>query len=279
MKLYEALKEETLFLSERGIESARNDAKELLYYSFELSNEKYAIEKNEPCDEARLELFKSLCKKRALGYPLQYILGSCDFYGCKFYVDEGCLIPREETELIVKTALELNIENCYFADICTGSGCIGISYALQNPSASGILLDVSSDALRVAEKNACLHKVSGRVNVAKFDVFCDELPDGLSLIMSNPPYINAHDMNVLQKEVLCEPRIALFGGEDGLDFYKAICKKHFHRLKDGGYIVFEVGYDQAESVSALLLSEGAEDIQIFTDLYGVKRAVLGKKKG
>lgn len=278
MKLYEALKEGVQFLSESGIESARSDARELLYHSFALSTEKYAIEKNEPCDEARLELFKKLCKKRADGYPLQYILGSWDFYGREFYVDEGCLIPREETELIVKVALDLDIKNCNFADLCTGSGCIGISYALENRSATGLLCDISDDALRVSEKNLSHHKVLNRVETLKFDVFTDELPKGLSLIMSNPPYINARDMKTLEREVLCEPSIALFGGDDGLDFYRVICKKHFHSLCGGGYIVFEVGYDQAEDVSALLSAEGATDIQIFTDLYGVKRAVLGKKK-
>ncbi len=278
MKLFEALKEQIAFFSENGIESARSDAKELLYYAFGLSPEKYAIEKNEPCEEARLKFYKNICKKRASGYPLQYILGSWDFYGYDFFVDEGCLIPREETELIVKTALDLKLENCIFADLCTGSGCIGISYALENEGASGVLYDISEDALRVANKNVLHHNVSSRVKALKFDVMCDDLPKGLSLIMSNPPYVNASDMKTLQKELYCEPQIALYGGKDGLDFYKAICKKHFHSLKDGGYIIFEVGYDQADAVSALLEAEGATDIQIFTDLYGIKRAVLGKKK-
>ncbi len=278
MKLFEALKEAVLFFEECGIDSAKGDAKQLLCHLFALTPEKYAIEKNEPCDEARLELFRKLCKKRAGGYPLQYILGSWDFYGYEFFVDEGCLIPRGETELIVKTALKLDIKNCRFADLCTGSGCIGISYALQNKTASGELYDISDNALTVANKNLALHKVQDRVKTAKFDVLNDKLPGGLSLIMSNPPYINARDMRSLQKEVLCEPKIALFGGNDGLDFYKAICKKHFNSLKDGGYIIFEVGYDQADDVCALLTEEGAKDIQIFTDLYGVKRAVLGKKK-
>lgn len=271
MKLYEALREALAFISQ-------GDARELLYHVFDLTAEKYAINKNEPCDEARLELFRSLCKKREGGYPLQYILGSWDFFGREFFVNEGCLIPREETELIVKTALELSIEDCAFADLCTGSGCIGISYALENKSARGILCDVSAEALRVAEKNAAYHKVADRARPIKFDVFKDELPEGLSLIVSNPPYINARDMKTLEKEVLCEPSLALYGGIDGLDFYKMICKKHFHSLKDGGYIVFEVGYDQADAVAELLMAEGATDIQIFTDLYGVKRAVKGKKK-
>ena len=278
MKLFEALKEATAFLADSNVESARSDAKELLCRVFELSAEKYAIDKNEPCDEARLELFRSLCKKRVGGYPLQYILGSWDFYGREFLVGEACLIPREETELIVKTALELGLGSCKFADLCTGSGCIGISYALENPHSLGRLYDISDGALEIANKNVARHNVSDRVKAEKFDVFTDELEDGLSLILSNPPYINARDMETLEKEVLCEPRIALFGGDDGRDFYRAICKKHFHKLMRGGYIVFEVGYDQADAVAALLAAEGATDIQIFTDLSGVKRAVLGKKK-
>ncbi len=277
MKLFEALRKQTELLASFGVENAAGDARALMLHSFELTPEKYAIEKNEPCDDARLELFEALCQRRADGYPLQYILGSWDFCGREFFVGEDCLIPREETELIVRLATKLGLGECGFADLCTGSGCIGISYALENTASSGVLCDISDGALRIAGKNAEHHGVTDRVDVRKFDVFCDVLPDKVSLIMSNPPYINERDMESLAKELHHEPHIALYGGKDGLDFYRCICKKHIPSLLEGGYIIFEVGYDQADAVFALLSDAGLTDIQIFTDLYGVRRAVMGKK--
>lgn len=278
MKLFEALKAQADILEKCGVENAFFDAKQLLLHAFSITNEQYTLIKNESCEQTRLDLFKELCKRRQNREPLQYILGSWDFYGYNFYVDNGCLIPRQETEIIVDKALSLQKKDCFFVDMCTGSGCIGISYALENKTAKGLLLDISNNALNVAKKNVDLHKLSQNLSVEKFDVFTDSLQGDVSLIMCNPPYIDKNDMQNLEKELSFEPQIALYGGEDGLDFYKFICKKHFHSLVSNGHIIFEVGYNQAHDVAELLKNEGAKNIEILKDSFGVCRTVIAEKK-
>lgn len=277
MTLFEAYKNAKNKLLDAKIDNAEFDAKQLLLFAFALSNTDYANRKCEPCDCARLALFEDLTDRRAGGEPLQYILGKWDFFGNEFIVDRGCLIPRTETEIIVKAALSLEIKAPYFVDLCTGSGCIGISFAKRCENANGLLLDISDDALRIAKRNIEANCVFN-VNCRKFDVFSDSLPPELDLLMSNPPYISAKDMGALQKEVRFEPKIALYGGEDGLDFYRAIASKHIKNMKTGSYSILEVGIGQAGFVCDMLKNADTEVLDIIKDDGGIERTLLAKKK-
>ncbi len=278
MTVFEAYKAGIVSLAENGVENAEFDAKLLLLFSLGITKEEYALNKNEPCDNTRLEIFFDLIKKRSCRVPLQYLLGKWEFCGNEFIVSPLCLIPRPETELTVNAALSLGIENCRFADMCTGSGCIGISYAKAAENSRGFLLDISSEALSVAEENAELNNVSDRIEIRRFDVFSDELCPDIDLLMSNPPYIPKKDMLCLQPEVKFEPEIALYGGEDGLDFYRRICSSHVTKLKSGAYVIFELGISQYTSVCKMLENSGCNIIQLIKDDGGIERTVVAKRK-
>lgn len=279
MTYFEAYKQACLAFSQNGVPDHEFDAKCLLLHAFDMTAEEYAVNKNEPCDIARLDRFKMLCQRRAKREPLQYILGSWDFFGREFYVDEGCLIPRAETELTVSAALSLGVKNCFFADLCTGSGCIGISYSLEVPESKGILLDISDSALHVAEKNRDRYGITdNRLSLCRFDLMTDDLPADIDLLMSNPPYIDKNAMEALEKELYYEPSLALFGGDDGLDFYRAICRRQVENMKKGSYTVLELGIGQCRSVSELLKEANAAVIDIIKDSAGIERTIVAEKR-
>ena len=276
MTIFEALKSAEKKLSD--LENGQFDAKMLLLFAFDITNEQYSMKKNEPCDTTRLAFFDELCKRRLAREPLQYIIGNWNFYGLDFKVEKGCLIPRPETEIIVQTALSLNIKDCRFIDLCSGSGCIGISYAENNISSSGILFDVSDDALEISNENIIRYNLQNRVKSKKFDIFIDTIPHDTDILMSNPPYINKNDMQKLDKELEFEPQIALYGGDDGLDFYRAICQRQITCLKQGAYIILEIGYDQSESVCELLKDNNCRVLDVIKDLSQIDRTILAKKE-
>lgn len=278
MTVFEAYKEAISALETADIDNAAFDARLLLLDALGITKEEYAQKKNEPCDNARLEVFFDLIKKRRHHVPLQYLLGKWEFCGNEFIVSPLCLIPRPETELLAEAAFSLNIKNCRFADMCTGSGCIGISYAKANKDSTGLLLDVSAEALSVAKENAELNSVSRQTEVRRFDVFSDVLDGDIDLLMSNPPYISKADMLKLQPEVRFEPEIALCGGEDGLDFYKAICSRHVTGLKKGAYVIFELGIGEYEEVCAMLESANCEILRLIKDDAQIERTVVAKRK-
>lgn len=200
--------------------------------------------------------------------------------GLDFSVDDTVLIPRPETEVLVEWVLGRiqSIKNPKVLDVGTGSGAIAISIARLNTWTDVYASDISSPALEKAKHNAVLNHVSGKIHFIESNLFVDVTEKDFDLIVSNPPYIPAVDINGMQKEVaLYEPHLALFGGEDGLDFYKRIIPEALSFLKDGGTLVFEAGHDQAEAIEAMLVSAGYEDVNHFSDLCGVPRFIYGKK--
>lgn len=218
--------------------------------------------------------FRALCERRRTRVPLQYLTGVQSFLGRDFYVDERVLIPRPETELLAERALTLLHEDeaPVALDLCCGSGCLAISLSLGEPRAEVHAADLSDGALCVTRMNA--ERLHARVTCHQGDLFA-AVPETLrfSLIVSNPPYIPARDCLVLQEEVRREPLMALDGGADGLDFYRRIAQEAPHRLRPGGTLLMEVGFDQAESVMALCRTAGLMPVGIHEDYQHIPRIV------
>ncbi len=243
------------------------------------------------CPPEKEKAIRTLLEKRISGQPLQYLLGEWEFYGYKFKVGEGVLIPRPDTETLVDTVIEhfkkANIPNPRIADLCSGSGCIAVTLKKQIPSSKMYAVELSSEAMPYLTENICRNNAA--VTILKGDItdgkmlenFCDPENTGdflkLDCIVSNPPYLTADEMNSLQKEVSFEPKMALAGGTDGLKFYKIISCLWKQVLADGGFLAFEIGYEQGEAVSRILSDNGFTDIKIAKDLAGLDRVVSGIK--
>ena len=216
------------------------------------------------------------------GEPLAYILGEWEFYGLKLHVTPDVLIPRDDTvavaEIAIRQALFLD-QNPRILDLCTGSGCIGLAIASRVKDAKVTLADLSREALAVAKKNVALHHMSGRVSCVQADAMA-EPPAFLGqfdMIVSNPPYIDRKDMAQLETSVKdFEPHMALFGGEDGLDFYRSITEKYRHILKPGGYLCYEFGEEQGDDVCAILTANGFTVRKRVSDYNGTERAVIAQ---
>lgn len=217
----------------------------------------------------------SIIEKRGENIPLQYIIGKWGFYKGEFFVGKGVLIPRQDTEILVETVVELfkNKKDITIADLCAGSGCIGISLATDLKSSKVTCVEKYEEPIEFLNKNI-LHNNTKNVSVVKADVLEESFGE-YDLIVSNPPYINEEDMKTLSAEVLNEPQTALFGGKDGLDFYRIISHKWKKHLKKNGILAFEVGINQAKSVCQILETEGFTEITVKCDLCGVQRVIFG----
>ncbi len=212
--------------------------------------------------------------------PIQQILGQAYFYGRKFFVNENTLIPRPETELLVKKALDLckDSENVSVLDIGTGTGCIPITLAMENKNITADSVDISTGAIEIAEKNALFHNVYERVHFYKSDLF-ERVEKRYNIITSNPPYIPLKDKENLQNEVKnYDPALALFTkDEQGIEFYEKILDKSEDYLLEGGYIVFELGINQAELVQEMMKKLEYKNIEIIKDYNSIARVISAKK--
>jgi release factor glutamine methyltransferase len=209
-----------------------------------------------------------MLNRRLQGEPLQYILGEWAFMGLPFYVDARALIPRQDTELLAETALhfirERGYANCL--DLCTGTGCVGISLA----KLAGIRVtcsDISREAISLAKENAEFNEVD--VSFVESDLF-ERVPEKFDLIVCNPPYLTLDDMQSLQKEVTFEPKLALYGGGDGLDFYRKIAWEYKNHLNEKGALLLEIGSTQAASAAALFDAKTT----VLKDLCGNPRVLI-----
>ena len=283
-------------LVEAGVEEeeAALEVRLLLQESFSLNTAGYLLRKQEPLCKAGIEQTEILQKlhsfyenfeKRRRRIPLAQILGRQSFYGLDFYVNENVLIPRADTECLVDLVLEDYAELAKQAgktyaekrilDLCTGSGCIGISVAKHLPYQELLLVDLSEKALAVAKKNAEKH-LGGNVRLLQSDLLTAVQGKRFSLLLSNPPYIVSRVIPGLEREVSeYEPKMALDGGEDGLIFYRRIAKEAKKVLLPGARLYLEIGYDQGESVKDIFQKEGYEAVEVFPDLSGNPRVVRG----
>ncbi|MDE6833011.1 MAG: peptide chain release factor N(5)-glutamine methyltransferase [Ruminococcus sp.] len=254
-------------MSENGIESAYFDTK-CIFEDFP--------------DTDREEIL-AMVQKRSGGYPLQYILGTWEFYGYKMTVNENVLIPRPETELLIENVISLcrknNITRPVIADLCSGSGCIAIALSKKIPESEVIAVELSEKAVEVIRKNS-------EINDSDIKIFCSDVLkketaekfSGIDIIVSNPPYLTQNEMDTLQKEVTFEPVTALYGGSDGLDFYRKMIPLWKNSLKNGGYIMFEFGDNQHEEVGNILEHNDFHNITFSCDLQKIIRSVTAQKQ-
>ena len=211
--------------------------------------------------------------------PIQQIVGQAFFYGRKFFVDNSTLIPRPETELLVNEVLKLakNIQNPKILDIGTGTGCIPITLVVENPEIEAHSVDISVDALQIAQKNVLLHNVFEKVKLKQSDLF-ENVDDEYNIVVSNPPYIPLKDKESLQIEVRdFDPASALFTSDDeGIEFYSKIIKSTKDYLIPDGYLLFELGINQAVLVKELLKKQGFENIKVVKDYNSIERIIIAQ---
>ena len=283
MTYEEARKEAEQILKGAEVPDAALDAWYLLEYAIRKIEKKetgrtwYLMNRKESILPGTLLYYQELVSRRKQRIPLQHLTGEQEFMGLTFKVNEHVLIPRQDTEVLVEEALNYVRSGMDILDVCTGSGCILLSVLkLGEKKCRGIFhgtgVDLSREALQVAEENA------GRLQVeATFlhsDLFA-EVQGQYDMILSNPPYIEKAVVETLEEEVrIHEPRMALDGGEDGLDFYRKITAESVQYLRKGGRLLFEIGYDQGEAVSALMKEHFAE-VRVIQDLAGLDRVVCG----
>ena len=212
------------------------------------------------------------------GMPIQYITNKQEFMKLDFYVDENVLIPQPDTEILVEKAIEeaKKIENVEILDMCTGSGCIGISIAKNIENAKVTLVDISENVIEIAKKNALRNKVESQLTFIQSNMF-EKVEKKFDIIVSNPPYIKTDVIPKLDKQVQNEPHIALDGGKDGLKFYKIIIEEAKKYLKENGKLILEIGYDQKEEVENLIKqSRQYKKIEVIKDLSQNDRVIIGK---
>jgi release factor glutamine methyltransferase len=218
-------------------------------------------------------------EKRSTHYPLQYILGEWEFMGLPFFVGEGVLIPRQDTEILCETAIDLlkSRKSLKVLDLCSGSGCIAITIAKFIPQAEVFALEYSQTATEYIKKNASLNDIEHRLSIMNGNAF---LPPESNIIydaiLSNPPYIPTEEIKTLQSEVGFEPILALDGGIDGLDFYRAICELWLPFLKNGGLLAVEIGQSQEKDVVDLFTKYQLKNIRVKKDYAGINRVVFGE---
>ena len=277
-------------LQEAKIADAKRDAESLLLFLMHEDRKFLFLHRNDGTDEYQTDAYFELIDRRAAGEPLQYIVGSQEFMGLTFDVNESVLIPRQDTETLVELALEKAKEkkrSLSVLDMCCGSGAIAVSMAHFLPKAKVTACDISTDALETAKKNAEKNGLGSRIDFRESDLFyvkkrkkIIQMKETFDMILSNPPYIPTDVIATLQTEIKDhEPMTALDGGADGLAFYRRISAEAPQNLKTGGFLILEIGSDQAEAVSALLDEAGVYDeVEVHKDLAGLDRVIMCKKR-
>lgn len=265
------------YLSEKGVENARLEAEWMLCDALALDRVGLYLNFDKPLTAEELARFRALVARRARREPLQYILGSQEFMGLSFEVAQGVLIPRHDTEVLVAAGIERGGSARSILDIGTGSGCIAIALARALPGAGVVAVELSDEALEIARRNA--ERNEARVEFHRGSLFAPFAGRRFDLILSNPPYIPAADLASLQQEVRdFEPTQALDGGVDGLDFYRTIVAQAPEHLNPEGWLIFEVGIDQARAVHELLRLTGFREPFTARDPAGIDR-VVGARLG
>ena len=301
MKIKELFNLETKRLNESKIEDANIIAKSLIKYVLKLTDNDLIVKQNNEVESNNQKEYEEYINQIIEGTPLQYITNKQEFYKQEFYVDEDVLIPQPDTEILVEEVINIapKDQKLNILDICTGSGAIGISLANNIKNADVTLVDVSSEALEVAEINCDSifeNKITEKayeneaevylleengmkqnIKLHQSDMF-DELEEEFDIIVSNPPYIKTKEIKQLSKQVKNEPRIALDGGEDGLYYYRVLIDESHKFLSDDGYLCIEIGYDQKTEVIKLLEESGMyKNIYSKKDLAGNDRIVIAQR--
>lgn len=276
----EALRWAVSFLMELGWdkEQARIEGELLLGKAWGLNRLQLLTGLDHGLGESQKQNYQQFLARRVANEPLQYILGEQEFMSLTFEVTPAVLIPRSDTEVLVEEALKIlkGFSNPLVIDLGTGSGAIAVSLAYYLSCARVWAVDISPQALEVARRNAGRAGVSERVNFVWGDLF-DPIPSErvYDMIVSNPPYISREEYGQLAPQVLQEPTLALWGGEDGLEYYRSIIAQSGQFLKKKGFLLLEIGWKQGPSVTSLLLEQGFQGVRIIKDWGGRDRVVLG----
>lgn len=272
----QAIQEGTALLNEGHVPDSQFDSESLLSYVLGISRFELLLNKQKQLADEEYYKYIGFIKQRALRVPLQHLTNVQYFMGRPFHVSSDVLIPRGETELLCEQVIlhvnNLPSPNITILDLCTGSGALGITLALELPQAKVSACDISAKALAIATQNADFFKAP--VTFFQGDFLNAVTGKRFDLIISNPPYIPTEDLENLQKEVLYEPGIALDGGMDGLDFYRKLAKEGKSHLNLKGSVFCEIGYDQGTSVPALFKEAGFIQIEVNKDLHQLERMVV-----
>ena len=260
-------------LRQAGIADGELDSWYLLEYVSGMSRSQFFLRRQESAAKQEIVEYERLLKRRSAHIPLQHLTGSQEFMGLSFQVNEHVLVPRQDTECLVEQVLPAAAGKKVL-DMCTGSGCIAISLAVLGEPESCVGVDISAEALAVARENARQH--DAKVAWLESNLF-ENVEGSFDIIVSNPPYIAPDVIEGLMPEVRdYEPRIALEGGADGLEFYRRISTEAVHYLERGGFLYYEIGHDQGEAVRQIMLEAGFQDVRCEKDYSGNDRVVWGR---
>lgn len=270
------------YLEANKVKNSRLDVEYIFSYVLNVKKSLLTLNLKRQIDEIEKDKIRKLLYKRAKKrIPLQYLLGEWEFYGLPFLVDERVLIPRPDTEILVEQCKYIlnDMVSPKILDIGTGSGAISISLAKAFPMANILGADISLDALEVAVKNRELNNIDKNLKFIKSDIFSKIKDKEYDMIISNPPYISKNEYEELMPEVrIHEPQNALTDNEDGYSFYKKISKTAGKYLKPRGYLIFEIGYNQAEKVSDFMMENSFDIVDIVKDYGGINRVIIGRKR-
>ena len=276
MKIEDLLRYGKGKLEKQKVEDASIISRILMQYVLKIDRNKLIINKNDNVDINKENEYKEYIEKIIKGKPVQYITNNQEFMKLNFYVDENVLIPQPDTEILVEEVIKsIDImENIEILDMCTGSGCIGISLAKNIKNTKVTLVDISKEAIEIAKKNAIQNGVENKVTFIQSDMF-ENVKGKFDIIVSNPPYIETDIIQTLDKQVQNEPHIALDGGKDGLDFYKILINEAHKYLKKDGKIFLEIGYDQKQEIESLAKqSKHYKKIETIKDLSQNDRVII-----
>lgn len=279
MTIKELLNQAVIMLKNENIDAPKNKARMLLQATLKKSREYLMIYDNKEVENIDRDRYIKNVKRLILGEPLQYITGIQEFMKLNFLVTKDVLIPRPDTEILVEEVIRKaeNISNPVILDLCTGSGAIAVSLAKYIKNVHICAIDISSKTLEIAKKNAELNGVKNNIEFIESNLFDKIKERKFDIIVSNPPYIETETIKTLSKDVQSEPKIALDGGKDGLDFYRKIADSGSKYLNRQGYICLEIGYNQRIAVRQILENKKRYvNINCIKDLCGNDRVVTAQ---
>jgi release factor glutamine methyltransferase len=237
-------------LSDAGIENARGEVR--IMFEELCSSPRRDLSIGDP----ESPLVDEAVRRRILREPLQYIIGKTYFYNEEYFTSPDCLIPRSDTEILVECAVKNLSDGARFIDLCTGSGCVAVSTLKNTKNTSAVAVDISEGALKMAKKNAMHNGVSDRIDFVLSDALSYDTYEEFDALLCNPPYIDESVYSTLEKEIFHEPKIALVADDFGLLFYKTIIPRYKNKIKRGGFMAFEIGYDQGDALMSIARENG-----------------------
>lgn len=287
-RLVDIIKMSADYLQQKGLEQPRLNAELLIGHLLQMNRVQLYLNFDRPITADEQQQLRDLLRRRAMHEPIQYLLGEAEFFSLKFTLNRHCLIPRPETEIVVETAIECcrhyddPHRTIHILDIGSGCGNIAIALAKHVDRAFITAIDIDPEALAQAQANAQMHRVQSRIAFQRQDVFSvkpELLPEKMDMVISNPPYVSSDEYEKLPIEIKnFEPRQALDGGIDGLQFYSKIAELSPGLLADGGWLVLEIGADQKEAVHTILSEVNAfRQIKVIHDLNRLPRVMVAQK--